>query len=285
MSAAPVRDVDPAGLLSCRILSLYERLRAQRDLAPSPLVNALFADLVNACISADAGEVQSVLSDSRIDGVRSHLIRLCAQGESLLEDAWARRALAAADPGAEIAAFPYLDNYEQLARLELHALAAAGHQSETARRLCFVGGGPLPLSAMLLCRTLGVHVTVVDRDREAVEVSRRLVHRLVPAERISVVLADAASPSDMARAVAECDVVVVAALVGTTRAQKRAALRAIGTSVERGTHVVIRSADGLRSLLYPAVDISDVHNAGLVPELLLHPLGDVVNSVLVARRR
>ncbi|RZU53454.1 nicotianamine synthase [Krasilnikovia cinnamomea] len=285
LSAAPDWDVTAAGSLSHRVLRLYEQLRAQSDLAPSPVVNALFADLVDACVHADAEDVPSVLSDPRITGVRSDLIRLCAQGESLLENAWARRVLAADHPGAETAEFPYLGNYEQLARLELHALAGAGHRPETTRRLCFVGGGPLPLSAILLYRALGIRVTVVDRDREAVELSRRLVDRLVPAEQISVVLADAASPSDIARAVADCDVVVVAALVGPTRAQKRAALRAIGRSVEPGTHVLIRSADGLRTLLYPTVDISDVQDAGLAPELLLHPLGEVVNSVLVTRRR
>jgi nicotianamine synthase len=285
VSAEPDRDVEPAGSLSCRILGLYERLCAQGDLAPSPVVNALFADLVSACVSTGATDAASVLSDPRITGVRSDLIRLCAEGESLLEDAWSRRALAAADARAETATFPYFGNYEQLARLELHALAGAGHHPQVARRVCFIGGGPLPLSAMLLCRHLTAQVTVVDRDIEAVELSRRLVDRLVPAERISVVLADAASASDMARAVAGCDVVVVAALVGTTRAQKRAALRAIGTSVEPGTHVVVRSADGLRSLLYPTVDVCDVRDAGLVPEILVHPFGEVINSVLVARRR
>lgn len=285
VSAAPDQDVDPAPSPTCRILRLYERLCAHNTPTPSPAVNALFADLVSACVSADVADAASVLSDPRIVGVRSDLIRLCAEGESLLEYAWARRVLAVADAHAETAAFPYFGNYEQLARLELHALAGVGHRPEATRRVCFIGGGPLPLSAVLLGRRLTAHVTVVDRDIEAVELSRRLVDRLVPAGRISVVLADAASASDMARAVAGCDVIVVAALVGTTQPQKRAALRAIGTSVEPGTHVVIRSADGLRSLLYPVVDIRDVREAGLVPEVLVHPLGEVINSVLVTRRR
>lgn len=285
LSAGPDRNIAPSGSLSGRILSLYERLRAQSDLAPSPRVNMLFADLVSACLHTDAEQVASALSDPRIGRMRPDLIQLCAQGEFLLEDAWVRRVLAAADPDAETAAFPYLRNYEQLARLELHALAGAGHRPEATHRLCFVGGGPMPLSAILLCRALGVDVTVVDRDREAVELSRRLVDRLNLAQRISILSADAASTADMAPAVAGCDVVVVAALVGTTQTQKRAALRAITMSVEPGTHVVIRSANGLRSLLYPVVDIADVHDAGLTPELLLHPLGEVINSVLVARRR
>jgi nicotianamine synthase len=284
-SLAPHRDIAPAASLSRRILRLYESLRAQGDLAPSPVVNALFADLVGACVYAGAGDVPATLADPRIREVRSDLIRLCAAGESRLEQAWARRALAAADARAEAAAFPYLGNYEQLARLELHALAGAGLGPETIRRVCFVGGGPLPLSAMLLCRALARHVTVVDRDVDAVELARRLVGRLGMADRISVVPGDAAAASDMARAVAGCDVVVVAALVGTTWTQKRAALRAIGTSVEPGTYVVIRSAEGLRSLLYPVVDVRDVQDAGLVPEVVVHPFGEVINSVLVARRR
>jgi nicotianamine synthase len=277
--------VDLAGPLSCRIVSLYEQLCAQDSRAPSPTVNALFAELVHACVHVDTGAVAAVLADPRIRAVRSDLTRLCAEGESLLESAWARRALAATDPRAETAAFPYRRNYEQLARLELHALAGVGHRVEATRRVCFVGGGPLPLSAILLCRTLTAGVTVVDRDVEAVRLSRQLVDRLAAAERITVVLSDAASASNMAHATAGCDVVVVAALVGTTREEKRSALNAIGTSIEPGTYVVIRSADGLRSLLYPPVDIRDVHDAGLVPEIVLHPFGEVINSVIVARRR
>lgn len=285
VSAPPDRSGASSSALTGRILRVYEQLSAQASRAPSPVVDALFADLVGACVHADSADVASVLADPRIDEVRPDLIRLCAEGESLLEAVWARRALAAADACAETAAFPYFGNYEQLARLELHALAGAGHRPEATRGVCFVGGGPLPLSAILLRRALPAQIRIVDRDMEAVEVSRSLVGRVVPAERIDIVLADATSAPDMARAVVDCDVVVVAALVGTTRAQKRAALRAIGASVEPGTYVVIRSADGLRSLLYPTVDLRDVRAAGLVPEVLLHPFGEIINSVLVARRR
>ena len=285
VSVTPDRDVDPTGSLCRHILGLYERLRAQASLAPSPVVDALFGDLVDACVHAEPVEVASVLSDPRIHRVRLDLVRLCAEGESLLEGVWARRALAADDPRAETAAFPYFGNYEQLARLELHALAAVGHRPEATRRVCFVGGGPLPLSALLLSRTLAVEVTVVDRDTDAVELSRRLLDRLAPAQRISVVAADAESTADITRVVAGCDVVVVAALVGMTGMQKRAALRAVGASVEPGTYVVVRTAEGLRSLLYPVVDVRDLHHAGLAPEVVVHPFGEVINSVLIARRR
>jgi nicotianamine synthase len=48
---------------------------------------------------------------------------------------------------------------------------------------------------------------------------------------------------------------------------------------------VVRSAHGLRSLLYVMVEPGDVAEAaGCMPQVLVHPLSDVVNSVLVARR-
>ena len=285
LNVTAARTVGRAGSLSGHIMSLYERLSALPSRAPSPAADALFGELVAACVHAEIDDVTQVLTDPRVIAVRTDLIRLCAEGESLLESAWSHRVLAAADPHAEAAAFPYLGNYQQLARLELHALAAAGHRLGATRAVCFVGGGPLPLSALLLSRLLRVPVTVVDRDVAAVDLARRLVDRLADPDRITVVAGDAASEPDMARVTAGCDVVVVAALVGTTRGDKRAALRAIGTSVEPGTYVVIRTADRLRTLLYPTVDLGDVHDAGLVSDMVLHPFGEVVNSVIVARRR
>lgn len=281
---APARDVDER-VLAGRILRVYDGLRAQDSLAPSPEVNSLFADLVSICAHADPADASSALTDPRITEARDGLVRLCAEGESRLEQWWARRTLAAADPHAELAAFPYLRNYQQLAHLERHALAGTGHRPGESRRLCFLGGGPLPLSAIMLSRMLDTQVTVVDRDADAVALSRRLLDRLGLAEQISVLLADASSASDLAYATASCDVVVVAALVGTTRIEKQAALRAVGTALEADTRVLIRSAQGLRSLLYPVVDVRDVHDAGLVPEVLLHPFGEVINSVFVARCR
>jgi hypothetical protein len=58
------------------------------------------------------------------------------------------------------------------------------------------------------------------------------------------------SAEDMARLLTGCDTVVVAALVGHTRDEKRAVLRAVGRALDPGAYLVVRSAHGLRSLLY-----------------------------------
>jgi nicotianamine synthase len=276
---------DSAVSLCHRIHNLYERLSAQDDLAPSPAIDALYGDLVHACVHSVDVDCAAVLADPRIREARKGLVRLCADGEFLLERHWARAALLSDDAWEMLSSFPYLDNYQQLTRLEAHALAGAGYRAGPASRVCFVGGGPLPLSAVLLHQRLAVGVSVVDRDVDAVEMSGRLLERLVPDGRVSVVAAEATSVPGISRAVDGCDVVVLAALVGMTRSEKRQALDAVGAVAEPGTYLVVRSAEDLRSLLYPAVDIRDVREAGFLPEMLVHPLGEIVNSVLVARRR
>jgi len=273
-----------AGLCD-RIIRLHEDLSRLDSLAPAPEVNALFQELVRVCVRADRRAAPPILADARIRRLRPGLLRLCSQGESLLEQAWARGVLAAADPWAELGRFTYLENYRQLSRLEVHALAAAGHVPRPGGRVCFLGGGPLPLSALLMHRELGADVDVVDNQPEAADLARRLLNRLAPAAGLRVAQADATCAEDMAQALAGCDVVVVAALVGHNRGQKRAVLRAVGRALEPGAHLVVRSAHGLRSLLYAAVEPGDVAEAaGCMPQVLVHPLGDVVNSVLVARR-
>jgi nicotianamine synthase len=281
----PDLEIAPAGGLCERIVRLHEQLSCLDSLAPGPEVNALFEELVRVCVHADDRAARRVLADARIRRLRPDLLRLCSRGESMLEQAWARGVLEAADPWAELGRFSYLENYEQLSRLEVHTLAAAGHVPQ-AGRVCFLGGGSLPLSALLMHRDLGAAVDIVDNEPQAADLARRLLDRLAPGPGLRVVQADATSAEDMARLLGGCDVVVVAALVGHTPRQKRAVLRAVGRALDPGAYLVVRSARGLRSLLYAVVEPGDVAEAGgCVPQVLVHPLGDVVNSVLVARRR
>jgi nicotianamine synthase len=282
----PDAGIAPVAGLGDRIVWLHEQLSRLGDLAPAPEVDALFQELVRVCVQADDRAAPPVLADARIRRLRPALLSLCSQGESLLEQAWARRVAEAPDPRAELGRFPYLENYQQLSRLELHTLRGAGHVPRPGSRVCFLGGGPLPVSALLMHRELGAAVEIVDNEPQAVDLARQLLDRLAPGPGLRVAQADAMSAQDMAQLLAGCDVVVVAALVGHTRIQKRAVLHAVGRALDPGAYLVLRSAHGLRSLLYAVVEPGDVTEAaGCVPQVLVHPLGDVVNSVLVARRR
>ncbi|MBI4940065.1 MAG: hypothetical protein HY830_04895, partial [Actinobacteria bacterium] len=143
----------PAAAVADRVVSVHDALAALDSVAPSAVVDGLFTELVRACLTADPGAADAVLSDDRVRLLRHRLVDLCARGETHLEAAWARRVLAADDPAVELARFPYLANYEALTRLEVHALAAGGHAPGGPGRVSFGGGGPRPRSALLRHRT------------------------------------------------------------------------------------------------------------------------------------
>ena len=59
-------------------------------------------------------------------------------------------------------------------------------------------------------------------------------------------------------------------------------LRDLYHATRPGTLLLVRSARGLRTLLYPEVDVNRL--GGWRPLAVVHPFTEVVNSVIVAER-
>ena len=267
--------------LADRVATLYESLRSQPDLAPSSIVDRLFGELVELC-GEHGGDlsprVARVLDDERIVSRLTGLHEVCAEGEYLLETHWSRRIAAAGAPREELAGFPYLENYRELTRLEINLLRCFGVEPSAAQRICFLGSGPLPLSAVCLYDELAVPIDVVDHSSEAVTLGSACVQALLGPGRLSFHLADAAEFEP----VAEADIVVLGALAGLDPEAKNAILKSLWQRLGPGSVVLVRSAAGLRRLLYPAVGAQEL--SGWEPLGVLHPLNDVINSVIVLRR-
>lgn len=268
-----------ASAVSQRVRQLRTRLESAADLRPCHEVNALFTELVGLCCATPPPLADSALA--QLDDEAPATRRLCAAGETALEEYWARRVLAADDPDVELARFPYLDNYRELVRMELGAVIAAG--GDLPRRVAVLGSGPLPLTGIVLARDYGASVLHVDRDLDSLQLGGKLTAALGVDATAAHADLDVAASDDVLRAegIADCDVVVLAALVGQDAAGKRAVSARLARLLRPGTLVLARSAVRLRSLLYPCVRAEDL--AGLRVELEVHPHSDVVNSVLVAR--
>ena len=243
-----------------------------------------------------------VLNDPALQQVLPKLRDICSQAESCLESHWAKRIIGPdgstpAQVDERLATFPYYANYEELARLEMHAILACSppHPSAVPKRVAFIGSGPMPLTSLCLLRSLndsGVRsppdttVLNIDCDQAAIDTSADLVRALGPyALGMEFKCADAAA-SDC-RDLREFNVVYVAALVGQTQMEKEDIILRVASRMKRGALLVMRSAWGLRTCLYPELDItaSEEMRAALRPCLVLHPYGEVVNSVVVARVR
>jgi len=89
----------------------------------------------------------------------------------------------------------------------------------------------------------------IDRDLEALKASQDLCERL-GYTGMSFAYEDVTSESTMGWAA--FDVVFLAALVGTNTESKIDILASLAKDLTPGTLVVARSAQGLRSVLYPA---------------------------------
>ncbi|KAF2124564.1 Nicotianamine synthase [Dothidotthia symphoricarpi CBS 119687] len=130
----------------------------------------------------------------------------------------------------------------------------------------------------------------VDRDIEALQVSQGLCEKLGYEDRMSFSCEDVSMDSGQATSGLyetdwkSFDAIFLAALVGLDTNAKLGILESLSKKLEPGTLVVARSARGLRSVLYPVLELSqDLQRIGFEVLAEVHPWTKVVNSVIVLR--
>ena len=257
-----------------RIVHLTDQLAALPHLRPDPGTNALFGDLVHTVLAMPERQARDLLDHPEVRRRKDAIRDLSARGETELERAWAEHVATAPDAQAALDAFPYLDNYRRLTALEAGLVLHAN--GGTATSVAVLGCGPLPLSTLGYAAALDTPVVGVDRDATAVELARRVGARLGS----TAVRFEQADATDVL--LTDHDVVVLAALVGETPSAKAAVLQAVGQAMRPGALLLARSARGMRTLLYPPVDLNAMPGFEVLE--VVHPTDDVINSVVVARR-
>ncbi|ETS87434.1 hypothetical protein PFICI_01262 [Pestalotiopsis fici W106-1] len=92
------------------------------------------------------------------------------------------------------------------------------------------------------------------------------------------------SDAKLASGLGGFDVVFLAALVGVSPREKEDIIISVARRMKSGALMVVRSAHGLRTVLYPEVDLSGNRLRDVLQvETITHPYGNVVNSVIIAR--
>lgn len=219
---------------------------------------------------------------------------ICSRAESELETFWASevaRAVNAKDAWRRLSDFPYLDNYADLTHMELCAMRAVS--PVPPQSIAFFGSGPLPLTSMALLGELSPNqsadlqqhiltVTNIDISSSAIDASRSMCETLgVSSDRM---LFRHAAADDQSLDLIGFDAVYLAALVGASQHEKAELIESVARRMKPGALLVIRSCQGLKTILYPEVDIFTPRLIKLLDTgATLHPHGKVVNSVIVAR--
>jgi nicotianamine synthase len=188
--------------------------------------------------------------------------------------------------------FPYHDNYTALSRLECSSLDAflpvcSSVCRPTPRSIAFIGSGPLPLTSFCVSdRYPEAVVWNIDRDAEALALSAQVARTTGYGPKMRFVLEDVNSGGAKSGGWRSSEVVFLAALVGLDSAAKLDILQDLASQLEPGTLVLARSARGMRSVLYPVLELSaDLQRVGFEVLAEVHPWTKVVNSVIVLRVR
>lgn len=246
------------------VRNIIDQLRTT-SLEPSDTVNALFRQLVNLSLTS------LHLKESTLREARS----LASEGESKLEHHWAERII---NNPRELDNFPYLDNYLELAQHEYEALKAQDKVTAEGN-WAFIGSGPLPLSAIFLERLHGsASFTYIDASEEANRLGKAVATTLGGHKERRFITQDVRELS-----YEEYDVIIMAALVGQTEAEKHDALNHIAVSCKPDALVAARSVpnDG-RTLLYPRLQqVPAVYE--LIAETV--PPTGIINSLVMLEKR
>ncbi|KAE8446048.1 hypothetical protein EG329_012556 [Mollisiaceae sp. DMI_Dod_QoI] len=296
---------DGAEGLVAEILEIYGKLKSRECLKPCDEVDALFERLVDICIVNRRSEITAqVLEDSRLRAIRSDLRLLCEKAECCLESHWAEIIIGQGNASPDevyqrLKTFPYFQNYIDLTRLELSALHGVRTDGSPITKIAFLGSGPLPLTSLCLSglsnnplpislptipSTSSTPITVlnIDLNPHAISQSTLLCQKLGPLiHGMEFLCALAGSPDVDLR---EFDVVYLAALVGSTQEEKERVLADVVVRMRVGALLVVRSADRLRRVLYPAFDpSSETVLKYLDICAVVHPYDHVVNSVVIGK--
>lgn len=290
----PTAATTAAYQLFAQIQSIHEELIELPSLAPNTKINALLTQLVGMCIQPCSTECLTELFHIKnMSKLCGSLRSICATAEGELERYWATRIVEATKVSDRPApdhlhTFPYYQNYIDLSRLECCTLEA--FLPSPPKHVAFIGSGPLPLTSLcMLDRYPDARVHNIDRDVSALQISRELCERLgygmtFSCEDVSVDGNGSGTVESGSSMWQTFDVVFLAALVGMDAASKLAILSSMVQRVRPGTLVVARSAQGLRSVLYPIFDLLEgLESIGLEVLVEVHPWTKVVNSVVVMR--
>ena len=248
---------------------LYHSLRVLPSLAPSKEVNALFSSLVTF---TESGQ-KTNLSLEEIKGLQ----RLCSHAESELELFYAKRILVASNKEDALKDFLYFKNYRELCELEYQNLFFCAH-GEKMQSVAFVGGGALPLTAILLAKEKGMRVTILEKDEEAATLGREIVESLSLSSLVTVTLCDALFFGEYHH----FDTVYVAALVGEGDEEKEAIISHVYKHLKEKSLLLLRSSFGARELLYAPV--REIYFSKLPVLLEVRPYKNICNSFFIIQK-
>jgi hypothetical protein len=251
---------------------IIEDVLRLRTYIPGDEVNRVMGSLVHNVIDTTSLDALHFLTSQQVGTVR----HISAETESELEKFWARLIITSNTPFETLAAFPYLDNYQELTKREVGLVEKSGFTLRNTHKALVIGSGPLPLSAYELHRQTGVNIDHVDSSHDAIELCGQVMKRLQIASKYYE------ARGEVVELQGTYDLILVAALAGDTVQDKQMIIDTVLPHLSERGRIIIRSARGSRTLLYPGIESKAIQGIRLLEEY--HPTDYIINSVFVYGR-
>lgn len=242
------------------IKDIYKRILELPSLDPSPKTNSVFRELVE--FATDIRHESDLTSEEE-----NRLCDFCADAEYKLELDFAVK-LTKKEHVLED--FIYYNNYSKLVDLEYGNIQIF---KKDIKKALFVGGGPLPLTAILLAIKTGMSVDILEKDEQAIKISKNTIANL-NISNIKVIQGDAYEFSNYN----EYELIVIASLLDGNSDSKIKLIDDVYESMQDNALLLIRSSHNNRCVLYKPIDIKKLRN---LPLIEVRPHNEIINSFLV----
>ncbi len=249
-------------------IRLYTRIVDLKSLKPSKETNEAFSCLVKYC------EENKTVNLKKMEIKK--LQKLSSIAEYEMELYWAKKIIGAINPQKELQEFWYYRNYERLVDLEYSNITYVFEKS--INNVLFVGGGPLPLTAILLYKKYGIKCTILERDEVSYELSLLLIQKLKLDTYIKIIKTEAQDYGKYEK----FNLIYLAALVEGDDIVKIKLIKQIYRQIRSNNLILCRSSHGTRKLLYAS--ISKVFLNKVKPILEVRPYNSVINSFFILQK-
>lgn len=262
-----IREGRFASIYYMEDLKIFDRILKLDSLKPSKKTNDAFSDLVKFCERNN----DVSLKEDQIQKLRA----LSSVAEYEMEVYWAKKILQSKLPHKELAKFWYYKNYEQLVDLEYSNITCL---YKNVRHILFIGGGPLPLTAILLCKKYNLICSILERDVESYLTSVKLIEKLNLSKNIKILNTDTEKYSDYNT----FDIIYLAAMVGHDETTKSNVISTIHNKLQKGKVLLCRSSHGTRTLLYTPIAKKILKEVN--PVLEVRPYNSIINSFFILQK-
>jgi hypothetical protein len=173
------------------------------------------------------------------------------------------------DPWDALNSFYFYQRYEKLVQNENRLL-----EFIPGKRVVFIGGGPLPLTLIMLNKVFGLKGISIEIVPEIAQRSREVVEKLGLKDEIEVVFGDETAISDL-----KFDFIMVAALAEP----KKRIFRNLKNLLTKETKILYRTYTGMRAILYAPVTEEDILGFKKIDMIL--PTGKVNNTSVLIKKK